>query len=258
MSSQADQTKQHFNRLYKEVSANVAAARAEVLALKVDHEEGKKEIGGMLEKLQEIQNRFDSELDLLEQHAEWDNFTIAFFGETNAGKSTIIDSLRIMFNEESRQNLMEENGHDLAKYETALAQHIDHVREAMKALYEAHAADFKNLKLQVSVLAQILEKESAARISIAKEESANKIKAIEEEAAARNKIIEEEALSRTRVARDESIKRTQILEDESAKRLEIAKEESSAKVRKKQALIGMLCFIAGVALAATITLLGIR
>jgi ABC-type arginine transport system ATPase subunit len=258
MSVQTDEIKKHFNRLYKEVSANVAAARAEVFGLKVDHEEGKKEIGGMLEKLQDIQSRFDSELALLEQHAEWDKFTIAFFGETNAGKSTIIDSLRILFNEESRQELLEENNHDLARYEAALAQRIQQVREAMKALYEAHATEFKNLRLQVAVLAQILEKESAARIYLAKEESSTRSKILEEEAAARNRIIEEEASNRNRIAREESLERNRILEDESTKKVEIAKEEASARVRKKQALTGVLCIIAGVALAVPITLLVVR
>lgn len=36
--------------------------------------------------------------------AELDTFTIAFYGETNAGKSTIIEALRIYFGEGSKQN----------------------------------------------------------------------------------------------------------------------------------------------------------
>ena len=36
--------------------------------------------------------------------AEFDTFTIAFYGETNAGKSTIIESLRIYFGESTKQD----------------------------------------------------------------------------------------------------------------------------------------------------------
>ncbi|TXE88135.1 hypothetical protein FPD38_04680 [Campylobacter volucris] len=39
------------------------------------------------------------ELDVLKDNQEWNNFTIAFYGETNAGKSTLIEALRIYFKE---------------------------------------------------------------------------------------------------------------------------------------------------------------
>lgn len=43
------------------------------------------------------------ELEELAKNQEWDSFTIAFYGETNAGKSTLIEALRIYFKEESKQ-----------------------------------------------------------------------------------------------------------------------------------------------------------
>lgn len=39
--------------------------------------------------------------------AVWDNLVIAFFGETNAGKSTIIETFRILFGEKERAELMQ-------------------------------------------------------------------------------------------------------------------------------------------------------
>lgn len=44
------------------------------------------------------------ELESLKNNEEWENFTIAFYGETNAGKSTLIEGLRIFFKEESKKN----------------------------------------------------------------------------------------------------------------------------------------------------------
>ncbi|RQS71946.1 hypothetical protein DID96_11685 [Burkholderia sp. Bp8963] len=41
-------------------------------------------------------------IDALRRHARWDTFTIAFYGETNAGKSTIIETLRILLNENTK------------------------------------------------------------------------------------------------------------------------------------------------------------
>lgn len=42
--------------------------------------------------------------------AVWDNLVIAFFGETNAGKSTIIETFRILFNENSNSSEIGNDG----------------------------------------------------------------------------------------------------------------------------------------------------
>ncbi|SAL19697.1 GTPase Der [Caballeronia telluris] len=41
-------------------------------------------------------------IEALQRHARWDTFTIAFYGETNAGKSTIIETLRILLQERTK------------------------------------------------------------------------------------------------------------------------------------------------------------
>jgi molybdopterin-guanine dinucleotide biosynthesis protein len=42
-------------------------------------------------------------LDTAIKYQEWDNLVVAFFGVTNAGKSTIIETFRILFDEETRR-----------------------------------------------------------------------------------------------------------------------------------------------------------
>lgn len=163
MHTKTEHPKEHFNRLYLDVSKSIASAAAEIAELQIDHEEGKKEVGGMLDKLREIQRRFDGELDLLQQHAEWDKFTLAFFGETNAGKSTIIESLRILFKEESRQQLLEQNANELAKYEQALEGHVKFVGEALKTAYETHAAELMAIQASTASITNILRNEFLAR-----------------------------------------------------------------------------------------------
>ncbi len=42
------------------------------------------------------------ELESLKNNEEWEKFTIAFYGETGAGKSTLIECLRMFFKEQSK------------------------------------------------------------------------------------------------------------------------------------------------------------
>ena len=156
--------KQDFNRLYKDVSDSIATAKKEIAGLKVDHQDGKKELTGMMERLSSIQSRFDGELQLLEEHAEWDKFTMAFFGETNAGKSTIIESLRILFKEDSRQQLLKKNGNNLAKFEQVLAEHVNRVREGMNRLYLEYANEIESIKQSAICMTRVLQEESTLRI----------------------------------------------------------------------------------------------
>ncbi len=47
------------------------------------------------------------ELESLKNNEEWENFTIAFYGETGAGKSTLIECLRLFFKEPSKMDQQE-------------------------------------------------------------------------------------------------------------------------------------------------------
>ena len=51
------------------------------------------------------QKEIERKIDELKRNSEWDYFTIAFFGETNAGKSTLIEVLRLLFAEKTKSEL---------------------------------------------------------------------------------------------------------------------------------------------------------
>ena len=52
-----------------------------------------------------VQKELDDRIDRLREQGEWNTFTVAFYGETNAGKSTLIETLRILLGEQQkRQN----------------------------------------------------------------------------------------------------------------------------------------------------------
>ncbi|RDK84012.1 UNVERIFIED_ORG: hypothetical protein DFO82_1515 [Idiomarina abyssalis] len=55
------------------------------------------------EQLKQLQIELQHQLAELQNNAEWDAFTIAFYGETGAGKSTVIETLRILLNESTKQ-----------------------------------------------------------------------------------------------------------------------------------------------------------
>lgn len=48
------------------------------------------------------ENKITTNIEELQRNSEWETFTIAFYGETNAGKSTVIETLRILLNEKSK------------------------------------------------------------------------------------------------------------------------------------------------------------
>jgi tRNA U34 5-carboxymethylaminomethyl modifying GTPase MnmE/TrmE len=87
--------------IYKEVSSEITLILKSlekesesielITALKSGHDQFKK-----------LKSELDETLDHLEKNAEWNNLTIAFYGETNAGKSTLIETLRILFGEKSK------------------------------------------------------------------------------------------------------------------------------------------------------------
>src|SRR5690606_12643807 len=110
-----------------------------------------------------IQKRFSDEITLLEDNAEWDKFTIAFFGETNAGKSTIIESLRIMFNEEARQNAIVQNRNQLSQFEMAVAEQSEQLKRAFSEAYGALAQDLLALQQDVVLFKRFMDAEKSKR-----------------------------------------------------------------------------------------------
>ncbi len=55
-----------------------------------------------MEIFQKLERESLKELESLKNNEEWENFTIAFYGETGAGKSTLIECLRMFFKEQSK------------------------------------------------------------------------------------------------------------------------------------------------------------
>lgn len=106
-------TKETIGKHYSDVKEVISTAMKDSIAEKYNNEEENAFAQNVKEQLEEINETFKKEIEELEQSSEWDKFCISFFGETNAGKSTIIESLRIIYNEESRLQKIIENQQSL-------------------------------------------------------------------------------------------------------------------------------------------------
>ncbi|GHQ77682.1 hypothetical protein JP0077_10150 [Helicobacter pylori] len=60
-----------------------------------------------LEVFKKLESESLKELESLKNNEEWEKFTIAFYGETGAGKSTLIECLRLFFREPSKMDQQE-------------------------------------------------------------------------------------------------------------------------------------------------------
>ncbi|GAA9220350.1 hypothetical protein Taiwan894_07130 [Helicobacter pylori] len=60
-----------------------------------------------LELFKNLESEGLKELESLKNNEEWEKFTIAFYGETGAGKSTLIECLRLFFREPGKMDQQE-------------------------------------------------------------------------------------------------------------------------------------------------------
>ncbi|GAA7682716.1 hypothetical protein COL0001_05680 [Helicobacter pylori] len=60
-----------------------------------------------LEEFKNLESESLKELESLKNNEEWEKFTIAFYGETGAGKSTLIECLRLFFKEPGKMDQQE-------------------------------------------------------------------------------------------------------------------------------------------------------
>lgn len=94
---------ERFEARYQELSSYLCSIAAKIDAIKTDNT---KQVGikrSLLAFLETYIKDSMNKLSEIKTSARWDKLVIAFFGETNAGKSTIIETFRILFDESRHQ-----------------------------------------------------------------------------------------------------------------------------------------------------------
>ncbi|MCG3025300.1 GTPase [Helicobacter pylori] len=96
-----------MKNIYLDVKANIENLQNIFKNADNENERLKKSNQEALEVFQKLEFESLKELESLKNNEEWENFTIAFYGETNAGKSTLIECLRLFFKERSKRDQQE-------------------------------------------------------------------------------------------------------------------------------------------------------
>lgn len=192
-------TAEDFNRLYADVSRNIQKTLLDIAELHVENQDGKQHLNSMTAKLKTLEDNFNQKLTYLEKHAEWDKFTIAFFGETNAGKSTIIESLRILFDEECRRQLLQKNRCDLEKTEQELREASEQLLSDLGRIYSDVVDKIADISFSAMRLTQIVAQESAFRLKIEGEESKSRLQFEQNESQSRLYILQKQTSTKTRL-----------------------------------------------------------
>ena len=104
----------------------------------------------------------------LEENAEWSTFTIGFYGETNAGKSTLIETLRILLDEPSKveeRRLFAEvqRKHGLSSDDIRVAEvEIATAEQQLQTAISIRAQELRTLELRVAEASRMVEEAQAA------------------------------------------------------------------------------------------------
>lgn len=100
---------QESKNIYKTIQSKIQEISSEINLPQNINKEVANNIHNSSNQMKEILNRLESEINNLEDHSEWEHYTISFIGETNAGKSTIIEALRIKYEEEEKKKAYDKN-----------------------------------------------------------------------------------------------------------------------------------------------------
>lgn len=103
---------------YKELELFFTSSLKEIDDLKSNNPSTRELLEKFKAKLKEIINECEEEIHIVENKIVWDKLVVAFFGVTNAGKSTIIETFRILFEKnksESSDGLIVDANEDFTK-----------------------------------------------------------------------------------------------------------------------------------------------
>lgn len=156
------------NLIYEKIARQI-----EVVINKLSKQNGKdkidKDISFAIDNLYKLNKAIQKELNELKKLSEWEKFTIAFYGETNAGKSTLIEALRLFLKEESKiesqkkfKTLAEKSGlteEAFCKVRQIIMnkeQAIEEVQEILNKLDQKYAESIMRAEVEVHHLVELL------------------------------------------------------------------------------------------------------
>lgn len=155
-----------FRELYRELASDIKGILRTVEELE-DNQPAASAKASVNAVLAPLAQEFDVRIQELDRNAEWDTFVIGFYGETNAGKSTIVETLRILLGEASKQEERRAFREIQDRYQlSAGAIHqaqlaVESATQALKDRTEAQSRELAALDAEVrSAVAEVRSTES--------------------------------------------------------------------------------------------------
>jgi len=141
---------------YEDVKLSLENALKESDKIEISGDEENSELTHIRKTLSALNDDFREEIEKLEKSSEWDRFCMAFFGETNAGKSTIIETLRIIYDEEKRRENIEKQERQLQEEllveRTDYSNLVDSLGKLNDLLIEDKNAKIKKIAISIGFI----------------------------------------------------------------------------------------------------------
>lgn len=148
----SESIKDEISEYYSNTSSAVDEILAKLKEANSQHdEELQSRIDDVVKSIEEKNEEFKAAVESLEKDCEFEKFTIAFFGATNAGKSTIIESLRILFDEGSRKKAMEERSNECLALKKEYEEKCEDVVKKLEKLKKSYSPKSKALSVVLYV-----------------------------------------------------------------------------------------------------------
>lgn len=149
--------KDEISEQYSKTSSAVDDILAKLKEANSQHDaELQARIDDIVKIIDEKNEEFKVAVESLERDSEFEKFTIAFFGATNAGKSTIIESLRILYDEESRKKTMAIHCDDCVEQQKKYEESCSDVIKKLEALKKCYSPKAKFVSVLMYVLMLII------------------------------------------------------------------------------------------------------
>lgn len=153
----AESIKDEISEYYSNTSSAVDEILAKLKEANSQHdEELQSRIDDVVKSIEEKNEEFKAAVESLEKDSEFEKFTIAFFGATNAGKSTIIESLRILFDEDSRRKSMEYHSNECVAIKKKYEEKCDDVISNLEKLKKLYSPKSKVVSIFIYVVILII------------------------------------------------------------------------------------------------------
>ena len=150
--------------IYNFILTKVEELKDYIFKIELSDREAQEKQEEIKEALDSIVYKLNSNINELKDNSEWDKFTIAFYGETNAGKSTLIETLRILLNEKEKlkdrkkykeiDNCINSLKDEREVYDNKIKESVQKYEQVLDSIME----NLKNSEIELDELRESLKK----------------------------------------------------------------------------------------------------